>query len=100
MTLIEVILAIAIIGIITVSFLSIFTTGFSLVKRAGDKSYVVFDNHAEIEASLSVPGIDGTSSLKIILNDGTEIVVPGAIDVFTQESGNVSTNITVFRPIN
>jgi len=100
MTLIEVIIAIAIIGIITISFLSVFSTGFSLVNRAGDKSEEVFINHAEIEASLSSFGIDNSSELELKLSDGTVIEVPGEIGVFTQESGKGTTSITIFRPGN
>lgn len=98
MTLVEVILSIAIIGVISVSFLTIFTSGFNMISLAGNRSAAIFNNHAEIEASLNVLGSSTTTTLELILSDGVVIHVQGELEEYTQEIGNISSDITIFKP--
>lgn len=88
MTLVEVIIAMAVIGIIAVSMISLFTSAFVLISRAGDTSEALFKVHKEIETVLTNKSVDSTPTnidLKFS-SDGT---------IVTSKGNHLKVNITV-----
>ncbi len=100
MTLIEVLVAMAIIGIVAISMLSLFSTGFSFIVRAGEKSETSFGTHKQIEVALNSKDVDVSPSNLVLTfsSDNSTIESKGNIEVFSLEIGKTSTSITVFQP--
>jgi prepilin-type N-terminal cleavage/methylation domain-containing protein len=102
MTLIEVIIAIAILGIIGVAFLTLFTSGFSFITRAGNRSEAGFNTQTQVEQALnnaiSTPDL---GSLQIQFSDGTTISAIGYKSSQTCPTINGSqATINFFKPTN
>lgn len=100
MTLIEVIVAMAVIGIVAVSVLSVFTTGFGFIMLAGSRSDAGFNTHGRIEGALNQRNTSETPSNIVITftSDDTEIIAPGNIEVFSQPIRTGSVEIEFFQP--
>ena len=85
-TLIEIIIAIALLGIISVAFLSMFSTGFSIISKAGRRTTSGFSTQTKVEDALNL-GTAGTvisaSGLNITLPDGSIINGAGKTETIT-----------------
>lgn len=81
MTLIEIIVALALIGIITVSILTLLSVGFKNVVNAGDKAEVLFNIQSTIEDQINqTTEMSGELSETFKLKVGDEeITMPGQI---------------------
>lgn len=94
-TLIEIIVSIALIAILGISLLTMFTVGFKSIIGAGNKNITVYKEQAETEEKLKSKPSSGNISnkfLKISFEDSTYIEVEGKIET--------QSKITVFNPIN
>lgn len=69
MTLVELIIAMAILGIIMVSFLSMFTTGFVGIINASKHTDAGYDAQREMENSISTHSNIGTDEVYILFSD-------------------------------
>lgn len=113
MTLIEIIVSIAIIAIIAVAFLSMFTYGFKGIIRAGNKSSATFSGASAIDnvivgntpdPSLNVTASNVTSSsidIAIEYPDSltpSSVVIPVEIVEVISEKNGVSSSVTAFVP--
>lgn len=101
MTLVEVIVAIALLGVITVSFLMMYTSSYSYIFSAGRKTNAVSAAEKNMESSLAV-GTASTASTLSINFGGTLIAVNGEMVSQTQTYDNGSRSIAVssFVPLN
>ncbi|WP_128425961.1 type II secretion system protein [Gudongella oleilytica] len=99
-TLIEVIVAMAIIGIVALSVLSIFTNGFSWITLAGDKSEAGFETQRQTEIVLNQKDSDPSpSNLTITFSsDSSTITALGNVETLSQPIRTGSVSITVFQP--
>ena len=103
MTLVEIIISIAIIGILGITFFSMFTSGFKGVVRAGNKSTASYDAQAKIEETLNdkpSAGDPGNTHLRINFNDSTYIDIEGKLETQSTTVNNSQVDITVFNPVN
>lgn len=99
-TLIEVIIAIAIMGIIAIGMLSLFSTGFAFIMRAGDKSEAGFNAHSQVEASLNQRNSDLIpSNLKLTFSsDGTFKTAEGNIETLSHTINKSEVIFYFFQP--
>ncbi|MCD4712447.1 MAG: prepilin-type N-terminal cleavage/methylation domain-containing protein [Clostridiales bacterium] len=101
MTLIEVIIAMAIIGIIAVGLIQMFTMSMIVISNAGKKTQSAYDAQKHAEHSLTskysnTPDVDEELLLTI---GGTTIIAPGRkVKVESQLSNGEIINIEVFQP--
>ena len=101
MTLIEIIVALAILGIIAVSFLAVFTSAFKFIYTAGRKSVAVNQAEQSIESKLAVGSVSNASS--IVLDFGTTSVqVYGELvsQIQAYENGSKDVSLLSFIPVN
>jgi prepilin-type N-terminal cleavage/methylation domain-containing protein len=101
MTLIEIIISIAILGILAVSFLTLFVTGFSGITGAGNRSKAQYNVQTKIEEELnSSTSPAGTDTIIInFLNSTTDkIEVQGKIKAENTIFNGKKANITFFKP--
>ena len=98
-TLIEVIVALAIIGIIAVGLLSLFTSGLVWIHSAGDKGVAYSEAQLDVESRLATEEAEETLSELVINFDGAEDVkVPGGVVGTYQEHQKRSSNLETFVP--
>jgi type IV pilus assembly protein PilA len=92
LTLVEVIISIALIGIIGVTFLTMFTMGFSQIAASGNKSKAIYVSQDQAENKL----LEGAASTAASIT----ITFPGASPVTVTLTGEQATkgNITLFIP--
>lgn len=82
-TLIEIIISIALVGVILVSMLSIFDTGLFNIKRAGDRTSIVVEVKSQVDNILSGgPGLVDNS--KYDLNSD---IIEEKVDVVFKDTG-------------
>lgn len=105
MTLIEIILALAILGIIAVAFLGTFTFAFIQITQAGHKSTAGFKAQQGIDLGIiGAPlGVDATISPTTIIIElpfplSTPMTQDGKIITVTSESNGKVSNIKTFIP--
>lgn len=100
LTLIEAVIAIGIIGIIAVSFLSMYTLGFSTISKSGSRSSALFTVQSKLEEKLN--GTSGTTptSLTIIVPNSSPISVSGNIITESTTIKGQAVTITAFKPSN
>ncbi|KUK71915.1 MAG: Uncharacterized protein XD91_1647 [Clostridiales bacterium 38_11] len=100
MTLIEVVVAMAIIALIAAAVLSVFTTGFAAIKRAGNKSEAGFNAHSQIEITLNKRDTDPSpSNLTITFSsDGSAFNSLGNVETVTHTINRSDVIITFFQP--
>lgn len=102
-TLVEIILAIAIIGIIVVSLIPIFTQTYVQITRSGNRTNALYVSQEEIEKKLQgeAGGLATSTNHPITLKFGTtEIIVSGKVievKVEYDTAGNTTT-IKSFKP--
>jgi len=101
MTLVEIIMAIALIGIITVSILTLLTSGFTQITSSGERAKALFQAQAQIESDINDIGqsaSDAAETLTLKIDD-VEIIVPGKIkSVNTALPSGRSVQIEIFQP--
>lgn len=100
MTLVEVIVAMAVIGIISISMITLFTSAFVHIARAGNTSEALFQAHKQIEtvlvhksAELTPTNIELTFS-----SDGTTIISEGNVIKVNYLINKSEVEITFFHP--
>ena len=98
MTMIELIVSLAILGIIAVTFLSIFVSMFRGIMNAGHRGKAAFSAQQSIENSIATNIKDGTATLKITYNGTTEVTIQGKNQSGTATSGTSSVTVRVFIP--
>lgn len=96
-TLVEVVLAMAIMTIIFIVFLTLFTSGFVWVFAAGDKGHAYSQAQQDIEQRLATQDSHLFDDLKIVF-DGVEIDIPGGLIESNQTVGRSSSAPEVFIP--
>lgn len=96
-TLIELIISIAIIGIMMVSFSSIFIGGFTSIIKSGKRSEHGMESQKQIEQLMSTrPSIsDDNTELEIKFHDNTSIKVTGQETQVTVDE----VTYTIFIPV-
>jgi prepilin-type N-terminal cleavage/methylation domain-containing protein len=99
-TLLEAIIALGIIGIIAVSFLSMYTFGFTNISKSGSRSSALFTAQSNVEEKLS--GTPGTtpSSLTITIPNSSSISVPGNTIIESVTANGQAVTIKAFKPSN
>jgi len=98
MTLVEVIVAMAIFGIVAVGVVSMFINGFNFVLQAGDASEAGFKSVGQVENILN--NNDNSSKIDNFIKfyDNLKISVYGAIDQVSIMENNNKVDITYFLP--
>lgn len=102
-TLIEAVIAIAIIGIMCISFLSIFTSGFTTISKSGNRSSALFIVQSNIEEKLNGASITPLTltPLEFIItipNYPSTIAIPGDIITESISVKGQTVTITAFKP--
>jgi len=100
LTLIETIISIAIIGIIAIGILSVLSSGFAFIMRAGDISDATFRSKSQIETTVNSFNTDPSpTNLSIVFSsDNSTISAKGQVETITQNVGNIEVDITFFQP--
>lgn len=101
MTLVEIIMAMALIGIITISIMTLLTSGFTQITSSGERAKALFQAQAQIESDINDIGqsaSDASETLTLKIDD-TEIIVPGKVkSVNTALPNGRSVQIEIFQP--
>ncbi len=98
MTLVELIIAIAILGIIMVSFLSMFTTGFIGIMNASKHTEAGYEAQKDMENSISSDPNTGAVLIEIDFPDGVTIDSTGKILEEEVDHDGRTINIKTFVP--
>ncbi len=89
MTLIEIVVSLAILGVLIASFLGVFTSGYRYITKAGDQSVISFQNQESIEALIKEQGPGSNLTLDFI--DSSAVAAPfsvSGIRIFEGEFNN------------
>ena len=103
-TLIEIIVSLAIIGTLSISFLPLFTMALSTIFSSGRKSNAQFNNQIQIEQVIANNSISNTDNLSVSLPGFTdEVILQGKVqeietDYVGQNGNTKNTTITIFIP--
>ena len=101
MTLVEIIMAMALIGIITISIMTLLTSGFTQITSSGERAKALFQAQAQIESDINDIGqsaSDASETLTLKIDD-TEIIVPGKVkSVNTALPNGRFVQIEIFQP--
>ncbi len=90
-TLIEVVISLAILTIIMVAFLSLFSTGLIGIYGAGDKGVAYSEAQADLGSRVGT-GEDAVAEDLVLVFDGVSHTIPGGLlESFRQEQGRSST---------
>lgn len=100
MTLIELIVSIALIGIIVVGFLPAFTVGFAMIAKAGSTSKAQYNTQAQTEKDLSSGPSVTSDTLDIKFSDNSTIQSSGQIKSQSSTVNGRQVNVTFFIPQN
>ncbi len=98
MTLIELIISLAILSLILISFLSMFTTGVLTVYRAGNKAEAYAKAQEDLEERIARGEAIETNDLSITF-DGVTYDVPGGLVETTQYARDAQSSMEVFVPL-
>ena len=99
MTLIEIIIAIAIIGMIAISLLALYSTAFAFIMRAGDTTDAAFRTHAQIETTLRLKDSDPSpTNLTLTYSNGDVIISKGNKESISQTVKDTEVIIHFFQP--
>ena len=88
MTLVEVLLSIAIIGILSIIIFPVFTSAFMIITRAGTKSETIYQDQNIVEDKILLGATSEASTINIVFSGisfpavNGEIVTNGEIKVF------------------
>jgi prepilin-type N-terminal cleavage/methylation domain-containing protein len=97
-TLIEIILSMAILGFIAVTFITMFTSGFLWIYSAGDKEIAHNESKKDIETRLATGETEEPSTINFDF-EGTSFDVAGGIIESTQVQKNSISEISAFSPL-
>jgi prepilin-type N-terminal cleavage/methylation domain-containing protein len=97
-TLVEVILALAILTIIIVAFLSLFTTGLLGVFAAGDKGIAYSEAQADIESRIGTKEALATDDLVLVFDGESHSIQGGLVESY-QSEGDRSSTLETFIPL-
>lgn len=97
MTLIEVIVSLAIFGIIAVAFLNVFVSGFLGVISSGKRTEVGYLAQQAVEETINEIDI-GSDKVTIVFSGGPTLEVEGNTIVQEVNNGKESITITTFIP--
>lgn len=97
-TLVEVIISMAILSIIVVAFLAMFTSGFVWIYTAGDRGFAYSEAQQDIESRMAMQDAVLFEDELILDFNGTVISIPGGLISTTQTVGRVSSSPEVFLP--
>ncbi len=100
MTLMEVIIAIAILSIVVISILGMLTSGFRMIARAGWNSVVTFDSQAEAEETLILKNTDPLAAGITITFPSDTITCPGKAIKSVRAYNGLSADVWFFQPKN
>jgi len=102
LTLVEIILGIAILGIIFVAMIPVFTYGFIQIDHSGDKSKALYISRQNTEKTLDgeAGGVITSTAPLIIKFGGTNIPVPGVQYKVETTYNGTSNKVTIksFKP--
>lgn len=96
-TLIEIILALAILGIILVAFISMFTSSFVWITDAGDKGKAYSSSQEDIENRIATGESEDTQDLVITFGD-KDYTIPGGIISSNETIRRRNSQIQMFVP--
>lgn len=97
MSLIEVIISLAILGIVFVSVLTVFSTSFIWVNSAGNKGKAYNKTQIDIESRIGTGEAIYSEDLRIVIN-GKSYNIRGGLLESTQYEGKTSSEIDMFLP--
>jgi len=98
-TIIEVLIALTILVIIIFSFTTLYTTSFTGIFRAGDKSEALFDLQEEIDNAIAEgPSSEFEEATLTIKFDNEEVTVSGKPKHIVQEYEDRSVDLFYFLP--
>ena len=97
MTLIEVIVSMAILGIIAVAFLNIFASGFIGVLSSGKRTEVGYEAQQAVEEAIDLQ-TSGADKVTIVFPDGPSLEIEGYMIVEEVNNGKEKIKITTFIP--
>lgn len=105
-TLIEIIVAMSVLAIVVVAFSTLFTTGFSGIFSAGDRSVAQYIGQEAAENIMA--GVDYVHSdvsiswqsqpVELFFSDGTTLTVRGAVYELEYSDGKQIVRLTTFVP--
>lgn len=94
-TLVELLVALAILAIVAASFVGLYTTGVFGIARAGTRSHGINLSQEQLERSIQTGTVSTDIDLTITLPDGEEFEVSGEIKEHTNEDVTLRTFIPV-----
>lgn len=104
MTLIEVIISMAVIGLIAMTMLSVFNTGLVNITRSGSRTTAIAESETELSSADNLAIDSYNLNVELIDEEGSPsiIVVPvsvfkGSVSVDSGLAGSVSVEITEYR---
>lgn len=101
-TLIELIITIAILGILVVAVFSMFDTGIINIVRAGDRTDAVLENQTDVNAEIKEyyeTGNDaGEDTVTVNIIDFISEPIEGKLIVINSDAENLDAGITTFVP--
>lgn len=102
MTLIEIVIAIAILGIMSIGLLTMFTSSFKFIVNAGDRSEATFNTQSQAEQALNMKNSDPLApGLQIVFpSDGSSITAPGDVIHKSHTENGATANVDIFQPTN
>ena len=101
-TLLEVVLSIALLAIISVAFLTMFTSGIVGIKNSGKKTVSHYTVQSQVESNITDPEdlpsnvVTSTKSITLIFPGNPSIVVNGRQIDATYSYGSISKKLTTF----
>ena len=98
MTLVEIIVAMAILGIISITFLSIFSGMFKGIVNAGQRSKATFGAQQDLENYIATNTTNATDNLVITYNGLTSVTIEGENMSVPKTSGSTTITVDVFVP--
>lgn len=96
-TLIEVVISLAILTILIISFLSLFTTGLLGIYGAGDKGIAYSEAQADIESRIGTGDATAADDLVLVF-DGVSHNIPGGLVESYRQEQNRSSNLETYIP--
>jgi prepilin-type N-terminal cleavage/methylation domain-containing protein len=97
LTLLEIVIAVAILSIISMAMLSLFSTGFSFVVRAGNRGEASYSAQGLAELQLLTKSTGGAGMI-LEHDDHPDITSSGALVEFPETVGNVTVVLKIFQP--
>lgn len=101
LTLLEIVVAMAILGIIVMATLAMFTSGFRLTTLSNWHNKSTFNSQMVTEQALFVKNTNpAATGIEFRFSDGTTINAPGEVRISNQTVNGVTTGIWFFQPKN